>query len=63
MKGTSQRVLFNHYAKNNKNILLGKTDNNRVVEINTKQDLLNKFANVRIVDIKDKNLQAELLIK
>ena len=62
MKGTEQRVLFDHYSKKNKDILLGKTDNNRIVEVNANSNLLNKFVNVRIAQTDKKNLQIEPLI-
>ena len=62
MKGTEQRVLFDHYSKKNKDILLGKTDNNRIVEVNANSNLLNKFVNVKIAQTDTKNLQIEPLI-
>jgi len=59
MQGTNQRVLFDHFSKKNKNILLGKTDNNRIVETNANSGLLNKFVNVKIAHANSKNLQIE----
>lgn len=61
MKGTVQRVLFDHYSVKKKDTLLGKTDNNRVVEIASNSDLLNKFVSVRIVQAEEKNLKGEIL--
>jgi tRNA-2-methylthio-N6-dimethylallyladenosine synthase len=62
MQGTNQRVLFDHYAKKNKDVLLGKTDNNRIVEANVDSGLLNKFVNVKVAQTNAKNLQIESLI-
>ena len=47
------------FSKKNKNILLGKTDNNRIVETNANSGLLNKFVNVKIAHANSKNLQIE----
>ena len=62
MKGTNQRVLFDHYSKKNKGVLLGKTDNNRIVEASSDSGLLNKFVNVKVAKADTKNLQVESLI-
>ena len=62
MEGTNQRVLFDHHSKKNKNVLLGKTDNNRIVEANASSGLLNKFVNVKVAKTDTKNLQIEPLI-
>ncbi|MDC0422910.1 tRNA (N6-isopentenyl adenosine(37)-C2)-methylthiotransferase MiaB [Methylophilaceae bacterium] len=62
MKGTNQRVLFDHYSKKNKGVLLGKTDNNRIVEASSDSGLLNKFVNVKVAKTDTKNLQVESLI-
>jgi tRNA-2-methylthio-N6-dimethylallyladenosine synthase len=62
MKGTNQRVLFDHYSKKNKDVLLGKTDNNRIVEASSDSGLLNKFVNVKVAKTDTKNLQVESLI-
>ena len=62
MEGTNQRVLFDHHSKKNKNVLLGKTDNNRIVEVNASSGLLNKFVNVKVAKTDTKNLQIEPLI-
>ena len=56
MIGSTQRVLIDHEAKRKKNTLLGKTDNNRIVEFKKNNSLLDKFVNVRIEKISDKNL-------
>jgi len=62
MQGTKQRVLFDHYSKINKGVILGKTDNNRIVEANADSGLLNKFVNVKVTQSDTKNLQIESLI-
>ena len=62
MKGTSQRVLFDHYSKKNKDVLLGKTDNNRIVEANANSELFNKLVDVKIAYTNTKNLHIESLV-
>jgi tRNA-2-methylthio-N6-dimethylallyladenosine synthase len=62
MQGTNQRVLFDHYSKKNKDVLLGKTDNNRIVEANADSGYLNKFVNVKVAQTDKKNLQIESLV-
>jgi tRNA-2-methylthio-N6-dimethylallyladenosine synthase len=62
MQGTNQRVLFDHYSKKNKSVLLGKTDNNRIVEARSDSGLLNKFVNIKVAKTDTKNLQIESLI-
>ena len=62
MQGTNQRVLFDHYSKKNKDVLLGKTDNNRIVEANADSGYLNKFVNVKVAQSDKKNLQIESLV-
>jgi tRNA-2-methylthio-N6-dimethylallyladenosine synthase len=50
MLGTIQRVLIDGASWKNKNLLAGKTDNNRVVDIAGDVDLTNQFINVKIID-------------
>ncbi len=57
MIGTTQRILIDHMSKRKEGVLLGKTDNNRVIEINGSSDLLNQFVNVKIQAITEKNLE------
>ena len=56
MVGTMQRVLIDHRSTKNPNILLGKTDNNRVVEFESDTTKINKFVDVEIKQILNKNL-------
>lgn len=57
MIGTTQRILIDRISKRKQGVLLGKTDNNRVIEINGSSDLLNQFVNVKIQAITEKNLE------
>jgi len=57
MIGTTQRILLDRISKRKEGVLLGKTDNNRVIEINGSSDLLNQFVNVKIQAITEKNLE------
>jgi len=40
--------------------MLGKTDNNRIIEFKESKDLLNKFVNVKVMEILGKSLVGEL---
>jgi tRNA-2-methylthio-N6-dimethylallyladenosine synthase len=57
MIGTTQRILIDRISKRKQGVLLGKTDNNRVIEINGSSNLLNQFVNVKIQAITEKNLE------
>ena len=61
MIGTTQRVLIDHFSKKKAGILLGKTDNNRIIEFKDSKDLLNKFVNVKVMKILGKSLVGELV--
>ncbi|MBT3918722.1 MAG: TRAM domain-containing protein, partial [Nitrosomonadales bacterium] len=61
MIGTTQRVLIDHFSKKKPGILLGKTDNNRIIEFKQSKDLLNKFVNVKVTKILGKTLVGELI--
>ncbi len=56
--GNSLEVLV---VSKNKDIYIGKTLNNKTVEIKSKEDILGKFLNVKITDIKVHTLIGELL--
>jgi len=56
MVGTTQRVLIDHKSKKNPNILLGKTDNNRIVEFKSNKIIINQFVDVEITQVLNKNL-------
>jgi tRNA-2-methylthio-N6-dimethylallyladenosine synthase len=51
MLGTVQRVLIDGISWKDKNLLAGKTDNNRVVDIAGSNSLINTFVNVKITDV------------
>ena len=61
MIGTTQRVLIDHFSKKKLGVLLGKTDNNRIIEFKESKDLLNKFVNVKVMKILGKSLVGELI--
>ena len=61
MIGTTQRVLIDHFSKKKPGVLLGKTDNNRIIEFKESKDLLNKFVNVKVMEILGKSLVGELV--
>ena len=61
MIGTTQRVLIDHFSKKKSGVLLGKTDNNRIIEFKESKDLLNKFVNVKVMKILGKSLVGELV--
>ena len=51
MLGTVQRVLIDGASRKDANLLAGKTDNNRVVDITGDVNLINQFVNVKITDV------------
>jgi len=61
MIGTTQRVLIDHFSKKKQGVMLGKTDNNRIIEFKESKDLLNKFVNVKVMEILGKSLVGELV--
>ena len=61
MIGTTQRVLIDQSSKRKEGVYLGKTDNNRVVEIQGGPELLNKFVTIKITNITEKNLEGVVL--
>jgi tRNA-2-methylthio-N6-dimethylallyladenosine synthase len=61
MIGTTQRVLIDHFSKKKPGVMLGKTDNNRIIEFKESKDLLNKFVNVKVMEILGKSLVGELV--
>jgi tRNA-2-methylthio-N6-dimethylallyladenosine synthase len=62
MLGTIQRVLIDGVSWKNANLLAGKTDNNRVVDIAGDATLINTFVNVKITDTSNpKRLKGEIV--
>lgn len=51
MLGTTQRVLIEGASWKNASLLVGKTDNNRVVDIEGDASLIHQFVNVKITDV------------
>ena len=60
MLNTVQRVLIEGKSKKNKHMLIGKTDNNRIVKILGNDDLIGKFMNIRIKDTSLHSLHGEV---
>ena len=54
MLNTQQRILVGEQIGVNK--YKGRSDNNRIVEIETTENIINKLINVTIVDVSKKNL-------
>ena len=64
MLGTLQRVLIDGVSHKYPDLLAGKTDNNRVVDIAGSNDLINTFVNVKITDASNpKRLQGQIVEK
>jgi tRNA-2-methylthio-N6-dimethylallyladenosine synthase len=62
MLGTTQRVLIEGVSWKNEALLAGKTDNNRVVDIEGTSDLIEQFVTVRITDTTNpKRLRGEII--
>ena len=61
MVGSTQRILIDQQSKRKKGTYLGKTDNNRVVEIQGGPELLNKFVTIKITNITEKNLEGVVI--
>ena len=61
MIGTTQRILIDQPSKRKEGVYLGKTDNNRVVEIQGGPELLNKFVTIKITNITEKNLEGVVI--
>ncbi|HEY0562591.1 MAG TPA: tRNA (N6-isopentenyl adenosine(37)-C2)-methylthiotransferase MiaB [Methylophilus sp.] len=64
MLGSTQRVLIDGVSWKDANLLAGKTDNNRVVDIAGEASLINTFVNVKITDVSNpKRLQGQIVEK
>jgi tRNA-2-methylthio-N6-dimethylallyladenosine synthase len=62
MLGTTQRVLIDGTSRKDANLLAGKTDNNRVVDIAGDTNLINTFVNVKITNVTNpKRLFGEII--
>jgi tRNA-2-methylthio-N6-dimethylallyladenosine synthase len=46
--GTIQKILVEGYSKNNKNMLTGRTDTNKVIVFEGTEELIGKFINIKI---------------
>jgi tRNA-2-methylthio-N6-dimethylallyladenosine synthase len=62
MLGTVQRVLIEGASWKDSNLLAGKTDNNRVVDIAGDKNLIHQFVSVKITDVSNpKRLKGEIV--
>ena len=62
MLGTTQRVLLENASQKNPGCLVGKTDNNRVVDIVAPASMLNTFVNVKITEADNpRRLKGEII--
>jgi len=62
MLGTIQRVLIDGVSWKDANLLAGKTDNNRVVDIAGNTNLIHQFVQVKITDVSNpKRLKGEIV--
>lgn len=62
MLGSTQRLLIEGVSKKDANVLVGKTDNNRIVTIAKDEALIGTFVNVNITNVNNpKRLQGEIV--
>jgi len=62
MLGSTQRVLIENVSTKFPEYMIGKTDNNRVVDIPVNEALLNTFATVKIIDTSNpRRLKGEII--
>ena len=61
MLGTEQRILVEGPSKKDLMELRGRTENNRVVNVEGSPDLIGQFVDVKIVDVFPNSLRGELL--
>ncbi len=62
MLGTTQRVLIENVSTKFPEYMIGKTDNNRVVDIALDETLLHTFVNVKITDVSNpRRLKGEII--
>jgi len=62
MLGSTQRLLIEGISKKDASVLVGKTDNNRIVTIKKNEALIGSFVNVKITDTENpKRLKGEII--
>ncbi len=62
MLGTTQRILVTSVATKQVGMMMGKTDNNRMVYVEAKAGLMDTFVNVKITDVSNpRRLKGELV--
>ena len=50
LEGTVQKILVEGFSKNNKNLLTGRTENNKIVVLEGKEELINTLIDVKITE-------------
>ena len=62
MLGSTQRLLVEGVSRKDPNVLVGKTDNNRIVTIEKNEALIGSFVNVKITDVENpKRFKGEMI--
>jgi tRNA-2-methylthio-N6-dimethylallyladenosine synthase len=61
MLGSKQRILIDGVSWKNSTELAGKTDNNRVVDIQADKSMTNQFVDVTITEVTSKRLRGEII--
>ncbi|MDH5257206.1 MAG: tRNA (N6-isopentenyl adenosine(37)-C2)-methylthiotransferase MiaB [Gammaproteobacteria bacterium] len=61
MIGTTQRILVERLSKKDKNQVAGRTENNRVVNIDGSESLIGQFVNVKITEALPNSLRGEIV--
>jgi len=61
MLGSKQRILIDGVSWKNSTELAGKTDNNRVVDIQADRSMTNQFVDITITEVTSKRLRGEII--
>lgn len=61
MIGTTQRILVERLSKKDKDQVAGRTENNRVVNIDGSESLIGQFVNVKITEALPNSLRGEIV--
>lgn len=61
MLGSKQRILIDGQSWKNSNEMAGKTDNNRVVDVNADKSFINQFVDVTITEVTSRRLRGEII--
>jgi len=61
MVGTTQKILVERLSKKDKNQVAGRTENNRVVNIDGSEDLIGQFVDVKITEALPNSLRGKIV--